>query len=108
MRRGSPAALSQERGASGQQGRPGPSTWRPPAQGYRCQYATDWIADKTRWGLTIDRTEHAALSEAAASRWSSLVRVRPGRENPPLLLVNEDDAGRFIRRPRRSPLRKRM
>ncbi|MFF1602425.1 hypothetical protein ACFVYV_33845, partial [Streptomyces mirabilis] len=69
-----------------------PGTWRPPAQGYRCQYATDWIADKTRWGLSIDRTEHAALSEAAASRWSSLVRVRPGRENPPLLLVNEDDA----------------
>jgi hypothetical protein len=37
-----------------------PSTWQPPAQGYRCQYATDWVADKTRWGLTIDPTEHAA------------------------------------------------
>ncbi|MER6374062.1 hypothetical protein ABT255_38115 [Streptomyces mirabilis] len=26
------------------------STWRPPAQGYRCQYATDRIADKTQVG----------------------------------------------------------
>ncbi|MFE2972209.1 HNH endonuclease family protein [Streptomyces sp. NPDC059340] len=40
-----------------------PSTWQPPAQGYSCQYATDWVADKTRWGLTIDPTEHAALTE---------------------------------------------
>lgn len=22
--------------------------------GYRCQYDTDWIADKMRWGLSID------------------------------------------------------
>ncbi|GAA2775231.1 hypothetical protein GCM10010521_62190 [Streptomyces rameus] len=34
-----------------------PSTWLPPAAGYRCQYATDWIADKTRWGLSIDTAE---------------------------------------------------
>ncbi|MGV9420014.1 HNH endonuclease family protein [Streptomyces sp. NPDC003674] len=39
-----------------------PSTWLPPAQGYRCQYVTDWIADKTRWGLSIDATEEAALT----------------------------------------------
>ena len=31
-----------------------PATWQPPAAGYRCTYATDWIAIKTRWGLTID------------------------------------------------------
>lgn len=40
-----------------------PSTWQPPAGGYRCQYATDWVADKTRWQLSIDPTEEAALSE---------------------------------------------
>ncbi|GGZ24761.1 hypothetical protein GCM10010300_80290 [Streptomyces olivaceoviridis] len=28
----------------------GPSMWLPPAVGYRCQYATDWVADKTCWG----------------------------------------------------------
>ncbi|MFC9280175.1 HNH endonuclease family protein [Streptomyces collinus] len=40
-----------------------PSTWLPPAAGYRCQYVTDWIADKTRWGLSIDTGEHRALTE---------------------------------------------
>nr|WP_245726859.1 HNH endonuclease family protein [Streptomyces longwoodensis] len=43
-----------------------PSTWLPPAAGYRCQYATDWIADKTRWGLSIDITEHGTLADALA------------------------------------------
>ncbi|WDM16520.1 HNH endonuclease [Streptomyces lavenduligriseus] len=40
-----------------------PATWLPPAAGYRCQYATDWVADKTRWGLSIDTSEEAALSQ---------------------------------------------
>ncbi|MEW2297929.1 HNH endonuclease family protein [Streptomyces sp. NPDC006743] len=40
-----------------------PSTWLPPAVGYRCTYVTDWIADKTRWGLTIDTPEQTALAE---------------------------------------------
>jgi hypothetical protein len=31
--------------------------------GSRCQYVTDWIADKTRYQLAIDPTEEAALSE---------------------------------------------
>nr|WP_225817999.1 HNH endonuclease family protein [Streptomyces echinatus] len=40
-----------------------PSTWLPPAAGYRCQYVTDWVADKTRWGLSIDTGEQAALTD---------------------------------------------
>ncbi|MFF9212906.1 MULTISPECIES: HNH endonuclease family protein [unclassified Streptomyces] len=40
-----------------------PTTWLPPAAGYRCQYVTDWIADKMRWGLSIDESEQAALSD---------------------------------------------
>jgi len=40
-----------------------PSTWLPPAEGYRCRYVTDWIADKTRWTLSVDTTELAALAE---------------------------------------------
>nr|BFD88593.1 HNH endonuclease family protein [Streptomyces sp. Xyl84] len=41
-----------------------PSTWLPPAAGYHCTYATDWITDKTRWNLTIDTPEQTALAEA--------------------------------------------
>ncbi|MET9118831.1 HNH endonuclease family protein [Streptomyces longwoodensis] len=40
-----------------------PSTWLPPATGYRCQYATDWVADKTRWALSIDTAEADALTD---------------------------------------------
>ncbi|MGW7645495.1 HNH endonuclease family protein [Streptomyces bobili] len=43
-----------------------PATWQPPATGYRCTYATDWIAVKTRWGLAIDTTEHNALTSILA------------------------------------------
>ncbi|MFF0465487.1 hypothetical protein [Streptomyces mexicanus] len=40
-----------------------PTTWLPPAAGYRCPYVTDWVADKTRWGLSIDADEQAALAQ---------------------------------------------
>ncbi|MEU1408529.1 HNH endonuclease family protein [Streptomyces sp. NPDC005728] len=40
-----------------------PTTWLPPAKDYRCQYATDWVADKTRWGLSIDTAEQTAISD---------------------------------------------
>nr|AOE46832.1 nuclear distribution protein [Streptomyces antibioticus] len=40
-----------------------PATWLPPTVGYRCQYVTDWVADKTRWDLSIDRGEEIALSQ---------------------------------------------
>ncbi|MFF3367102.1 HNH endonuclease family protein [Streptomyces misionensis] len=40
-----------------------PTTWLPPAAGYRCTYVTDWVADKTRWGLTVDAAEHNALAD---------------------------------------------
>ncbi|MFF9527483.1 HNH endonuclease family protein [Streptomyces achromogenes] len=40
-----------------------PTTWLPPAAGYRCQYVTDGVADKTRWGPSTDAGEEAALSQ---------------------------------------------
>ncbi|MEV6386346.1 HNH endonuclease family protein [Streptomyces sp. NPDC051773] len=40
-----------------------PATWQPPATGYRCTYATDWVAIKTRWSLAIDPAEQTAISE---------------------------------------------
>ncbi|MEU8949386.1 HNH endonuclease family protein [Streptomyces sp. NPDC048489] len=43
-----------------------PSTWMPPYAGYRCQYLTDWIASKTRYRLTVDSTQQAALTESLA------------------------------------------
>ncbi|MEU5200381.1 HNH endonuclease family protein [Streptomyces scabiei] len=40
-----------------------PTTWQPPATGYRCTYATDWVAIKTRWSLAVDPAEQTAISE---------------------------------------------
>lgn len=40
-----------------------PATWQPPATGYRCTYATDWVAIKTRWSLAVDPAEQTAISE---------------------------------------------
>jgi len=37
-----------------------------PYAGYRCQYDTDWIADKSWWGLSIDATERDALTQQLA------------------------------------------
>ncbi|WP_241827087.1 hypothetical protein [Streptomyces graminilatus] len=39
-----------------------PTTWQPPADAYRCTYATDWIAVKTRWDLAVDPAEQATLT----------------------------------------------
>lgn len=38
-----------------------PQDWWPPEPGYRCQYAADWIAVKTRWDLTMDAAEQRSL-----------------------------------------------
>ncbi|MBE8477461.1 HNH endonuclease family protein [Streptomyces justiciae] len=52
-----------------------PATWQPPAAGYRCAYATDWIAIKTRWELAIDNAERAALTDIVSSCPNSPVEV---------------------------------
>ncbi|WDM14291.1 HNH endonuclease [Streptomyces lavenduligriseus] len=40
-----------------------PTRWLPPAESYRCQYATDRVAEKSRWSLSVDSGEEAALAE---------------------------------------------
>ncbi len=56
-----------------------PSTWLPPFEGYRCQYVTDWVADKTRYQLAIDPAEEAALSEALTRCPDVLIEVTLAR-----------------------------
>ena len=56
-----------------------PSTWLPPATGYRCAYVTDWIADKTRWGLAVDPGEQAALEQDLADCPDTPITVTTAR-----------------------------
>ncbi|MEV5921954.1 HNH endonuclease family protein [Streptomyces pseudogriseolus] len=56
-----------------------PSTWQPPATGYRCTYATDWVAIKTRWALAVDPAEQAALAEILDSCRNASIEVTRAR-----------------------------
>ena len=37
------------------------SEWQPPDEGYRCQYATDWVLIKAEWSLSVKAAEWNAL-----------------------------------------------
>ena len=56
-----------------------PSTWLPPAVDYRCTYAADWIADKTRWGLTVDTTEQVVLADILTQCPDNIITVTTAR-----------------------------
>jgi hypothetical protein len=43
-----------------------PTQWRPPYAGYWCAHVTSWIADKTRYQLTVTPAEQTALAERLA------------------------------------------
>jgi len=40
-----------------------PSTWKPPLRSFWCAYATDWIAVKAFWGLSVTTAEKGALTD---------------------------------------------
>ncbi|WP_411096015.1 HNH endonuclease family protein [Streptomyces sp. 020-2-3H-GM] len=54
-----------------------PSTWLPPLADARCTYATDWVATKLRWGLSVDQAEAAALNELAEGCGQEAVEYEP-------------------------------
>ena len=43
-----------------------PAAWRP-RKAYQCAYAARWVATKSRWSLTVDPSEVAALEEMLAT-----------------------------------------
>lgn len=51
------------KGANQSKGAKGPEGWRPPDEGYWCQYATDWAQVKMEWTLTMTQREVDAIRE---------------------------------------------
>ena len=49
------------KGANRSKGAKGPEEWRPPDEGYWCQYATDWTEVKMEWGLEMTQRETEAV-----------------------------------------------
>ena len=52
-----------------------PAQWMP-RKAVRCRYVREWVAVKTRWRLTVDRTEKHALLATARGCRNVRVRVR--------------------------------
>jgi len=40
-----------------------PAVWKPPARGFWCTYAQDYVTVKAAYQLTVDQAEHDALAE---------------------------------------------
>ena len=55
--------LSVEKSANRKKGDKGPEAWKPPNEAEWCDYADRWIQAKTKYSLSIDEQEKAALEQ---------------------------------------------
>ena len=54
-----------------------PAEWMPSASDATCRYVGEWVADKTRWRLSVDSAEKARLASLAAGCPSVTITVTP-------------------------------
>lgn len=47
-----------------------PTNWMPPRKEYWCTYLTDWVAIKSRWGLSMDQSEHGRIRNVLSTQCS--------------------------------------
>lgn len=50
-----------------------PSNWMPDRRDYWCTYVATWVAVKSRWGLTMDRSEAGRVRKIASTCGSTTV-----------------------------------
>ena len=68
--------------ANRSKGSKGPEEWRPPLESYWCDYATDWIAIKNAWELTVTGAEFLALREMLDTCSIPVLLQRSGQTRP--------------------------
>jgi hypothetical protein len=71
------AATNAERGSSD------PAHWWPPYSGAHCGYAAEWVWVKTRWNLSVDPAEYAALMTQLDEMETNHCRDKPVYVPPP-------------------------
>ena len=71
------ASTNAERGSSD------PARWWPTIDGYRCNYAAEWVWVKARWNLTVDPAEYEALMTELDEADSNYCRDKPVYVPPP-------------------------
>ncbi|WP_330285419.1 hypothetical protein [Streptomyces sp. NBC_00576] len=52
-----------------------PATWMPSFEGYHCRYAGGWVADNTRYQLSVAPDEKAALSQILSNCPDSPIEI---------------------------------
>jgi len=62
-------------GQNRQKGDQDPGTWVPKEAAAHCRYVGEWAVVKTRWSLSVDPVEKAALEEIAAGCPNVLITV---------------------------------
>ncbi|MXW76235.1 MAG: HNH endonuclease [Acidimicrobiaceae bacterium] len=65
-----------------QKGAGDPADWLPPLVSSRCWYAEAWIAVKTRWELSVDSAELAALRSLVSQCQDSQLGSGPAQASP--------------------------
>ncbi|MFE2106939.1 hypothetical protein ACFXAF_13855 [Kitasatospora sp. NPDC059463] len=56
-----------------------PAQWMPPAAAATCRYISDWVTVKTRWGLSTDPAEHAAIQRITSACDNPVITVTLAR-----------------------------
>ena len=74
--------IAVQNSANRAKGADGPEEWRPPDEGYWCQYATDWITIKNSWKLTATEAEAAALADMLSDCTPPITLATVDTEHP--------------------------
>ncbi|EFQ84624.1 hypothetical protein HMPREF0063_10477 [Aeromicrobium marinum DSM 15272] len=59
-----------------------PADWMPPLTSARCDYAVQWVTVKTRWRLSVDPAEQAALADTLSGSCGARVVGAPPDGSP--------------------------
>jgi hypothetical protein len=88
-----PSLVAVSRHANRSKGDADPTGWLPPRAASVCGYVRNWIAVKSRWGLSVDPAEKAALAHDLVARCGNPYVTKPGKPDVAALVGTTTHAG---------------